>query len=213
PLAEPGCALFDRGRHALWHGLRELGLGSGDDVLVPAYHHGSEIEVLVRTGLTCRFYEADERLAPDEGELDDLCGPRTRALYLVHYLGFPQDAERWRRWCDERGLLLVEDAAQAWLASSGGRPAGSFGDLAIYCLYKTFGLPDGGALLLRAPQPRRNGSQPAGLGRLARRHAAWLLERSPPLAELAARLERPAPYSPAEDFALGDPDAPPSAAT
>jgi dTDP-4-amino-4,6-dideoxygalactose transaminase len=213
PLEEPGCVLFERARHGLWHGLRALGLGGGDEVLVPAYHHGSEVETLVRAGLTCRFYEATETLAPDERELEALLRPRTRALHLIHYLGFAQDAPRWRGWCEERGLLLIEDAAQAWLGSLDGRPLGSFGDIAIFCLYKTFGVPDGGVLLCSSPSAQANGLSRAGIGPLALRHAAWCLERSPLLAELASRFERSAPYSPEQDFALGDPNSPPSAAT
>src|SRR5215210_1380680 len=42
PLATDACSLFARGRHALWQGIRALGLGEGDEVLVPAYHCGSE---------------------------------------------------------------------------------------------------------------------------------------------------------------------------
>jgi dTDP-4-amino-4,6-dideoxygalactose transaminase len=213
PLDKSGCVLFERARHGLWHGVRALGLVAGDEVLVPAYHHGSEIEALVRAGLTCRFYEATEALAPDERELQALLGPRTRALHLIHYLGFAQDAPRWRSWCKERGLFLFEDAAQAWLASLDGRPVGSFGDIAIFCLYKTFGLPDGGALLCSSPPAPPDGPSPAGIGRLALRHAAWCLERSPVLAQLASLLERTTPYSPQQDFALGDPNSPPSAAT
>jgi dTDP-4-amino-4,6-dideoxygalactose transaminase len=213
PLDEPGCVLFERARHGLWHGLRALGLVGGDEVLVPAYHHGSEVEAVVRAGLTCRFYEATEALAPDERELEALLGPRTRALHLTHYLGFAQDAPRWRGWCEERGLFLIEDAAQAWLGSLDGRPVGSFGDIAIFCLYKTFGVPDGGALLCSSPPAPADGLRPAGIGRLALRHAAWCLERSPVLAELASRFERSAPYWPQQDFALGDPNRPPSAAT
>jgi dTDP-4-amino-4,6-dideoxygalactose transaminase len=206
--------LFERARHGLWHGLRALGLGDDDEVLVPAYHHGSEIEALVRAGLTCRFYEASEGLAPDERELEALLGPRTRALHLIHYLGFPQEATRWRAWCEERGLFLIEDAAQAWLGSLEGRPLGSFGDIAIFCLYKTFGVPDGGALLCSSPPPApADGLSPAGIGRLVLRHVAWCLERSPVLAELVSQLERSAPYSPRQDFALGDPNSPPSEAT
>src|SRR5262249_21946437 len=168
PLAEPACRLFERARHGLWQGMRALGLGPDAEILVPAYHHGSEIEALVRAGLICRFYEGTETLEPDADELETLLDPRVRALYLIHYLGFPQDAPRWRAWCDERGLLLIEDAAQAWLASIDGRPVGSFGDLSIFCLYKTFGLPDGSALLSPAPRagppPRRPGVPRAARG-------------------------------------------------
>ena len=134
PLDDERCRLYARARHALWQGVQAIGLRPGDEVLVPAYHHGSEIESLIRAGLVCRFYEATATLAPDRAELEELLSPSTRALYLIHYLGFAQDASRWRRWCDEHGLLLLEDAAQAWLATCDGNPAGSCGDLSSICL-------------------------------------------------------------------------------
>src|SRR5215216_1209594 len=153
PLQEQSCRLFALGRHALWHGVRALGLEPGDGILVPAYHHGSEVEALTRAGLTASFYGGSDALEPIESELDGLVEPRTRALLLIHYLGFPQDLARWRRWCDERGMFLIEDAAQAWLARDDDRPVGSVGDLAMFCLYKTYGLPDGAALVSRRPIP------------------------------------------------------------
>ena len=204
PLADPRCHLYSLGRHALWHGVKAVGLAPGDEVLVPAYHHGSEVEALVRAGLSCRFYAGTALLAPDEEELDALVGERTRALVLIHYLGFPQDAERWKQWCGKRGLVLVEDAAQAWLAGTADGPVGSFGDIAVFCLYKTFGLPDGAALV--APSFDGDGSlrRPLGLGLLARRHLAWVrsripLERSGRTGGAAA-----AAATPDEDFALGE---------
>ena len=151
PLDDDRCRLFARARHALWLGVQALGLAPGDEVLVPAYHHGSEVEALIQAGLGCRFYDVTSGLEPDPAELEALISPSTRALYLIHYLGVPQDLTRWRQWCDDRGLLLFEDAAQAWLASRDGKPAGSVGDLSIFCLYKTFGFPDGAALISSTP--------------------------------------------------------------
>lgn len=213
PLGEPGCRLFTRARHGLWQAVRALGLQPGDAVLAPAYHHGSEIEALLRAGLTCRFYEATDTLEPDESELERLLTPRTRALHLTHFLGFPQDASRWRKWCDERGLLLMEDAAQAWLATRNGRPVGSDGDLAIYCLYKTFGLPDGGALLTRAlpamAKPRRR----SALTALAFEHALWLVSRSHVLSRIARLVHKRRAYVAEKDFALGDPVSAPCTTT
>jgi dTDP-4-amino-4,6-dideoxygalactose transaminase len=207
PFTEPSCRLFARARHGLWAGARALGLAAGDEVLVPAYHHGSEVEALERAGLRCVFYAGNRGLEPDADELDALLSERTRALLIIHYLGFPQDAVRWRRWCDAHGRLLLEDAAHAWLACVDGTPAGAFGDLAIFCLYKSFGLPDGGALRLRAPPP-----EPAGRPRLcalplALEHAAWLSGRWRWLARAAGRVRRPRPYDPRADFALGTPRA------
>lgn len=214
PLHEPNCRLFSRARHALWQGIRAFELGEGDEILAPAYHHGSEIEALRHAGLTCRFYRATETLAPDAQELEKLLRPRTRALYLIHYLGFPQEAGRWRAWCDRRGLLLIEDAAQAWLAAVDGHPLGSFGDLAIFCLYKTFGLPDGSALVSRRPLSVAQARPRSGIYQLGVRHAEWLMARSEWLTRLGTHRRRRPAVEPAEDqFSLGDPSSPPFSAT
>jgi dTDP-4-amino-4,6-dideoxygalactose transaminase len=202
PLDEDGCRLYARARQGLAHGLRAAGIGNGDDVLAPAYHHGSEIEALERAGVRCMFYEPGDRLEPDAAELDALRGPRTRALHLVHHLGFPQDAARWRRWCDARGLALIEDVAQSWLGQVGARPAGAFGDIAIFSLYKSFGLPDGGALICRRSIPPLDAGGDRALARLALEHAVWLAGRSSAVGTVGARLRPGRPYDPAADFAL-----------
>jgi dTDP-4-amino-4,6-dideoxygalactose transaminase len=215
PLNEPSCRLYELARHGLWHGVRALGLGAGDEVLTPAYCYGAEIEVFRRVGLTCRYYVGSQRLEPDEGELDTLVGSRTRALYLIHYLGFPQDAPRWRRWCDARGLMLIEDAAQAWLASVQGQPVGSFGHLAIFSLRKTLGLPDGGAALATSSLAKPASRRRMGARGLVLGHGTWLMARSSHVARLGLHLKRrlDRPYVPEEDFALGNPWRPPSRAS
>lgn len=186
PFAEPGCRVLAWARQGLWHGVRALGLRGGDEVLMPAYHHGSEVEALVQAGLRPRFYDAPDGLEPDEATLDRMIGPNTRALHLTHFFGFPQDAARWRRFCDDRELLLLEDAAQAWLSSRDGTPVGSHGDLAVFCLYKAVGLP--ALLLLREPAPGAPLDRRPGIGLLARKHGAWLASRSAILARAHARL-------------------------
>jgi len=213
PLNEPGCSLFSRARHGLFHALRSAGLRADDEVLVPAYHHGSEIEAHVRAGMRCLFYDATETLEPDEDELRRLIGRRTRALHLTHFLGFPQNAARWREWCNENGLLLIEDAAQAWLAEQDGRSVGSDGDIAIYCLYKTFGVPDGAALFSRVPVPSPAPSRRLAAGAIGFDHALWMASRSTLLSRLARRLYRRRTYSAERDFALGDPASAPSIGT
>jgi len=97
PLAAPGCLVLRKARQALYFGIRGLDLRPGDEVLLPAYHHGSEVEAFHRSGLGCRFYDVGPTLRPDPAALEQLVGPRTRALYLIHYLGFPQDAPKWLR--------------------------------------------------------------------------------------------------------------------
>ena len=213
PLEDPRCRLFSRARHALRHALRPAGLAPGDRVLMPAYHHGSEVEALASAGVECNFYDATGDLSPDESTLDGLVDERVKALYLIHYLGFPQDAARWRRWCDERELLLVEDAAQAWLAEVPEGPVGSFGDVAFFCLYKTYGLPDGAALIMRRPPEVDTAPGPLDLAGALKRHASWFEGRSGGAAGALDSMRSRNGYDAERDFDLGDPYRAPSRTT
>jgi perosamine synthetase len=208
PLGDEDCRLFARGRHAIYHATRLLGLQRGDRVLAPAWHHGAEIEALVRAGLEVDFYEVGASLEPDEGQLDSLMGKRTRMLFLTHFLGFPRNAARWRAWCDERDLLLFEDAAHAMLAHDERGPLGTVGDAAIWCLFKSFPVPDGAALLLRrgdADGPLTAAHAPAAV---LRSHAQWCLQRMPALAERMRRTDDSGEFDLALEIALGEPQAP-----
>ena len=215
PLEDPRCRIFSLARHALFAGVESLGLRPGDEVLVPAYHHGSEVEALIRAGIVCRFYDIGPHLEPDEKDLEALLGSRVRALYLIHYLGLSQDSARWRTWCDERDLLLIEDAAQAWLGSREGMPIGSHGDLSIFCLYKTFGLPDGAAIVSSSPPRQPRSERKTEISRIVRLHGLYGAQRWKGVAQLwrwiaqsRRQLGRPArtgEHNPDRDFALGDP--------
>jgi dTDP-4-amino-4,6-dideoxygalactose transaminase len=194
--------LYSRARHGLWQAVRSSGLSPGDVVLAPAFHHGSEIEALIRAGLEVRFYELDERLAPSG--VDDLVDDRVRAFHLTHVLGIPQDARRWRMWADDRDLLLIEDVAQGWPGRAGGQPVGSWGDISIFCVYKTFGVPDGGAVV--APSlPSEPDLGDMGVRRLLRRHASWAISRSSGAARTLTRFQKRHDFSHEADISLGDP--------
>lgn len=218
PLAEPRAQLYASGRHALWRGARALGLGEGNEVLCPAYHAGPDVEALLRLGVAVRFYAGTPDLAPDEDELDELVSPKTRGLYLIHYLGFAQDAPRWRAWCDERGLLLLEDAAQGWLSELDGRPLGSFGDLGFTNPYKKLPVPNGAYAICREPLEPARGRQPFGFDRnwepvdqtggLSHMLSAWAGQRVGAIGAARMRLRRGkrAGFDPLGHAQLGDLD-------
>jgi dTDP-4-amino-4,6-dideoxygalactose transaminase len=211
PLGIEGTTLHQRARQGLWHGLRALGLGNGDEILVPAWQHGSEVEAIERAGCRVILFDVDRSTtAPDGSQLEALMTPRTRALYLIHYLGWPHDAPRWKAWCDERSLFLIEDCAQAFMSSNGTVPLGSTGAMSIFCIYKTVGIPDGAALHCTTPASVPHSTAARGVKELLRAEAEWLLQSR----NLAASLRRPrrdAGYGSA-DFDLGDPGAPPASA-
>ena len=215
PLDDPGCRLYARARHGIWHGLRALGLTAGDELLVPAYHHGSEVEAIVKAGVVCRFYDTPPDLVPDEAELDELVRrhPAVKGLFLIHYLGFPQDAQRWKSWCEERSLVLIEDAAQAFLATVDARPVGEQADLSVFCIYKTYGVIDGAAMICPSPPPPTAVRGRPRFAQTVRRNVASIAQRSATLSRARARVSRRDRYSIETDFGLGDPDSAPALAT
>ena len=195
---------------ALYCGVRALELAPGDEVLVPAYHDGEEVEALLRAGLVPRFYSAGAMLQPDPDMVDELLTAKVKAFLLIHYLGFPQDAPRWRAWCDERDLILIEDAARAWLASIAGESVGSYGDMAVFGLSETLGLRAGAALVTRGIE--RTPRDPSRATRAARATRRLLPRLADPQiasrrrANYAVLLEElaelvPAPYRPLPDGA------------
>jgi dTDP-4-amino-4,6-dideoxygalactose transaminase len=175
PLGRPGALRFYVARGAIYHLFRALG---GGEVLASAYHHGNEIRALRAAGASVRFYGVDRHLEPDLAQLDRLCRPPVRALFLIHYLGWPQPVAQLAALCRERGILLVEDCALALLAETGGRPLGSFGDFSVFCLYKTLPVPNGGVLASQGPMPaalRELDLRACGRASLAGRSAELLL--------------------------------------
>ncbi|MDH3307392.1 MAG: aminotransferase class V-fold PLP-dependent enzyme [Acidimicrobiia bacterium] len=217
PLDHPDCRLYERARQALWQGIRAMGLQPGDEVLVPAYHHGSEVEALRQAGLVVRYVDITPDMEFDPTGLEATLGPRTRVLYLIHFLGFPQDTARWRAWCDEHDLLLFEDAAQAWMARDGDAPLGTLADLAIYCMYKTVGIPDGAAVISKNPPDNPTSTAGMAVFEVAKRHGAWAAERNgagatifTPLSEFAKWVSERGVDLVAREFDLGDPESPPS---
>lgn len=215
PLSDPGCRLYARARHGLWHGLRSLELQEGDEILVPAYHHGSEVEAIVQAGLRCVFYETPPDFVPNERELTELLEShdRIKALFLIHYLGFPQDSERWKKWCEERDLLLIDDAAQAFLATDSGKPVGSVSDLAVFCIYKTYGIIDGAAMICSSPPDEHEAKRRTRVAQTIRRNVAWVAQRSAPLSAVRARLSRSKEYDIQTDFGLGNAYSQPAVST
>ena len=147
PLDREGVTFWLRGGSALWQGLKRTGLKRGDAVLFPAYHCGIELDVLRQAGLRCVFYGIDRRLRIDLNEIESVADTGTRALYVIHYFGFSHPAAELRRYCTDKGWVLIEDCAQALFARSGGQPVGTFGDIGIYSLHKFLPIPCCGALI------------------------------------------------------------------
>ena len=161
PFSHPRYYDYYFGRNAVWHGVRQIGLGERRRVLMPAYHHGVEVEAILQAGCQVDYYRIDLRLQIDLEDLEKKITPETGMVYLIYYLGFPHPIEEIVGLCKRRGLLLVEDCALSLFSEIDGKPMGSFGDLGIFSFHKTLPLPNGGGLVVnrtdRPPLAPRTG--------------------------------------------------------
>jgi len=125
-----------------------LGLGPDDEVLLPAYNCGAEVDPFVQAGCRVTFYQVDRSANANIADIRRRMSGATRLIHVTHFFGWPQDLEALSALCRERKVTLVEDCAQA-LFSEGTSPAiGKWGDAMIYSFVKFLALPDGGALVL-----------------------------------------------------------------
>jgi dTDP-4-amino-4,6-dideoxygalactose transaminase len=150
-LSSPIDYWFATGRAALLAGSRALGIGPGDEVLLPAYLCESVVTPVQAVGAIPTFYPVGRDFAVDPALVDRAVGPQTRAVVVIHYLGFPGPIEGIRDLCRRRGVALIEDCAHALYSRHGTTPLGSYGDLAIFSPWKSLPLPDGGLLVLNRP--------------------------------------------------------------
>jgi perosamine synthetase len=124
------------GTAALGLAVRALGLGAGDEILVPSLTIISCAQAIVQSGATpvpvdCGPTDWNARLQDFQERLT----PRTKALMLVHLYGLCSDLDPILSWAAERGLMVIEDASQAHGLLYKGRPCGSFGDISVFSLY------------------------------------------------------------------------------
>ena len=129
------CAGVANGTDALELAFRALGIGPGDEVLVPANTFAATALAVVRAGAEPRFVDCDAFHLIDVSDAEGRIGPRTKAIVPVHLYGQMAAMEDMTALAGARGLIVVEDAAQAHGASRNGRPPGSDGRAATYSFY------------------------------------------------------------------------------
>ncbi|NLF03183.1 MAG: DegT/DnrJ/EryC1/StrS family aminotransferase, partial [Anaerolineales bacterium] len=122
------------GTAALVCGLAGIGVGPGDEVIVPAYTWIASPLAVMAVGAVPVVAEVDETLTLDPADVEDKITPHTRAIIPVHMRGFPCQMDALMDVARRHGLRVVEDAAQADGASYGGRRLGSIGDVGCFSL-------------------------------------------------------------------------------
>jgi dTDP-4-amino-4,6-dideoxygalactose transaminase len=138
-VGTPHAVTVSSGTAALHLACLAAGIGPGEEVIVPAF-------TFVASAAAARYVGAEPVLCDGRGPLDfnidpadaeRRITPRTRAVVAVHFAGYPADVAALRALCDERGLVLIEDCAQAIGArvDDGGRQVGTVGELGAFSFF------------------------------------------------------------------------------
>ncbi len=145
-LGIPHTVAVNSGTSALWVALGALGIGPGDEVIVPGYTFIASITSIIFARAIPVLAEVDESLTLDPEDVKKKITPRTRAIMLVHMLGNPGYIDEIRKLARQNGLYLIEDCAQAFGAKYHGKYVGSYGDFGTYSfnIFKTITAGDGG---------------------------------------------------------------------
>lgn len=125
------------GTAALMCALRGLGLGPGDEVIIPAYTWIASATAVLSTGAVPIIAEVDETLTLDPADAEARITPYTRAIMAVHMRGAPAQMAEILALARRHGLAVIEDVAQADGASYRGKRLGTLGDVGCFSLQFT----------------------------------------------------------------------------
>jgi dTDP-4-amino-4,6-dideoxygalactose transaminase len=147
----PYAVAVNSGTSALLVALSGLGVGPGDEVIVPGYTFIASISSVIYARAIPILAEVDRSLNLDPEDVRRKITPRTKAIMAVHMLGNPARLAELKAIADEHGLVLIEDCAQAFGASYHGQMVGSIGQAGIYSfnVYKTITAGDGGMVVTK----------------------------------------------------------------
>lgn len=144
------------GSDALLLALMALGVGPGDEVLVPSFTYYATASCVQRVGATPVFIDCDSSYNLSFDDLANKYSPNVKAMIPVHLFGQMVDMHRLQRWAAEapKKVYIIEDCAQSMGAEWDGRPCGTWGDIGAFSFYPTKnlgGFGDGGMMTSQNP--------------------------------------------------------------
>lgn len=132
------CVALNSGTSALHLSLLALGIQAGDEVIVPTFTFAATANAVAVIGATPVFVDIEENFfSISVPAIEAAVTSRTKAVIAVHLYGHPAQLDLLSAMCNRLGLLLIEDAAQAHLASFDGKPVGTWGDAGAFSFYPT----------------------------------------------------------------------------
>ncbi|MBF0351735.1 MAG: DegT/DnrJ/EryC1/StrS family aminotransferase [SAR324 cluster bacterium] len=139
---------FAFARTALKYGLMALNLGRGDKILIPQMICDVVLHPLQQLGIQPVYYEVEPYFSPQWEKLESVVNEQTKAIFMVHYFGQPQDVGRFQDFARKHRLFLIEDNAHGHGSLWQGKFLGTYGDIGITSPRKTFSIPHGAYLFL-----------------------------------------------------------------
>jgi len=132
------CVAVNSGTSALHLSMLALGIGHGDEVIVPSFSFAATANAVAAAGAVPVFADIDpESFCLDPAAVEAVITPRTVAVVPVHLFGHPAAMDKLVSLATVHGLAIVEDAAQAVGARLGDTPVGAFGQTACFSFYPT----------------------------------------------------------------------------
>ena len=141
--------LVTSGKGALISALIGMGIGPGDEVIVPGYTYIATAIAVLATGAIPIIAEINETLTLDPKDFEAKITPRTKAVIPVHIMGFPCDMDEIMRIANEHNIMVLEDSCQSDGGSYKGKRLGSIGTAGAlsFNYFKIISAGEGGALL------------------------------------------------------------------
>ena len=150
-VGDRDCVAVNSGTSALHLALLALGVGPGDEVIVPSYTFTSTANAVVLAGATPVFVDIEpETLNIDVDEIRTAITSKTKAVFCINYAGVSPQLAEIKALCEEFGLVLLEDNAHGLGAKSQGQPLGTFAALATQSFHETKNIQcgEGGCLVV-----------------------------------------------------------------
>lgn len=144
------CLTVVNGTNALITSLIQLGIGAGDEVMIPPYTYIATPQAVLATGAIPVFVDTDlSTFQIDASKIESKITPRTRAIMPVHLGGLSADMNRIMELAKKHNLIVVEDACQAHLAEYNHRKLGTIGHAGAFSFQNSKNLPigEGGAIV------------------------------------------------------------------
>lgn len=152
------CVAVNSGTSALHLSLLALGIKEGDEVIIPSFTFAATANVVVLVGAKPIFVDIDPKTyCIDPKLIENAITQKTRAIIVVHLYGLAADMNKIMSLAKKYSLLVIEDAAQAHLASINNNNVGTFGDAAAFSFYPTKNMTsgEGGMVVLKNSQDAR----------------------------------------------------------